>query len=51
MTDERAQGTASAAADERFSLEELPANLHTKLGRGVPANGHTVSMVPTGARA
>ena len=51
LTDERAQETANSAADERYSLEELQANLYPKMGREVPITGHTISMVPTGATA
>lgn len=51
LTDERAQGTARSAADERLALEELQANHHTKVGKEGPVPDHTMSMVPTGARA
>lgn len=51
LTDERAQGTARSAADERLALEKLQPNHHTKVGKEVPVPNHTMSMVPTGARA
>ena len=49
MTEEGVQRIASSAAHERFFLEELQVNLHTKMGREVLATGHTMSMVPTSA--
>lgn len=51
LTDERAQGTARSAGDERLALEELQANHHTKVGKEVPIPDHTMSTVPTGATA
>lgn len=38
-------------ADERLALEELQVNHNTKVGKDGPVHDHTMSVVPTGARA